>query len=487
MSGIINTGTELQGRYVIGESLGSGGFAVVWRARDKQLGRDVAIKRLLHLEQNQKERLLQEARHTVQLGGHQNIVQVYDVIEEGNEALLVMEFVPGETLERVCQRHIREGGWLDQEDALDYFKQILQGLVFAHQRSLCHRDIKPSNILISNLGIVKLVDFGLAKTLDELRTQATVESGFAWSGTMDYMSPEQASGQSMGQQSDVFSAGIVGYILLCARHPFNHPSAVLSVFDLIKEPAFECLQPNSPSGFQISEQTVNVLLKMLRKKKTERYQAILEAFSDLTREPIQTCPNCGAPNSLASRFCGRCGHALQEAPQHQPPKQAPSAGVEKPKTAKEVGDEGFRFSKEGDWEKAIQKYREAISINPKFGLVYRNLGYALNRIGQFEEAIKVLTKAIGLATQDAPLYGIYDLLGFSKMNLKDYAGAAVDFTSSLKYNASDARVFIHRAEALAQLGEFPKALQDVNKALSLDPANRHAVRLKTRLEAEDAR
>ena len=485
----IKTSTELkQGRYIIGDLLGSGGFAIVWRARDRQLDRDVAIKRLLRLERNQKERLLEEARHTVQLGGHQNIVQVYDVFEQDDEALLVMEFVPGETLERICQRHIREGSWLDQEAAFDYFKQILQGLVFAHERGWCHRDIKPSNILVSNLDVVKLVDFGLAKTLDELRKQVTLEvGGCAWSGTLDFMSPEQAAGKSMDQQSDIFSAGIVGSILLCARHPFSHPSAVSSVFDLIKEPSFECLQINDALGRPTADQTVHVLLKMLRKNKADRYQTVPDALTDLTREPIRTCPNCNAPNPIANRFCGQCGKELDDAAQRQAPKPAKAADVQRMKTAKEVGDEGFRFSEEGRWQMAIEKYREAISIDPAFGLAYRNLGFALNRVGQFMEAIDVLTKAVRLTTQAAPLYRIYDLLGFSKMNLKDYAGALADFTSSLKYSTNDPRVFIHRAEACAQLGDFSTALQDVDRALRLDPANRHAVRLKGRLEAEGKR
>jgi len=330
------------------------------------------------------------------------------------------------------------------------------------------------------------VDFGLAKTLDELRKQATIEQGFPWSGTMDYMSPEQANGESMGEQTDVFSGGIVGYILLCGRHPFNHPSAVSSVFELIKEPSFDCLRPSGPGARQISDQTANVLFKMLRKNKADRYQTILEALTDLTREPIQTCPSCGASNPLAGRFCSQCGQLLREVPQPQPAKQPAKTEVVKAKTSEEITGEGFQFAQEGQWERAIQKYREAIAIDPNNGRAQTNLGYALNRVGQFEEAIVSLTKAIGLTTHDAHLYRIYDLRGFSKVNLKDYAGAIADFTSSLSYNTDDPRVFLHRAQARAQLGEFSKALQDVNKALRLDPENHHAIRLKRRLEAEGA-
>ncbi len=178
----IKKGTEIQGRYVIGDHLGSGGFGIVWRATDKQLHRDVAIKRLSSVAR-ENEHLIEEARRTVRLGGHQNIVQVFDVIQVEGEALLVMEFVDGESLEAICRRHIRSRTWLDQQDALDIWKQVLDGLVFAHKQQLYHRDIKPSNILVSKLGLVKVVDFGLAKTLEELQKEMPIAAGFAWSGT----------------------------------------------------------------------------------------------------------------------------------------------------------------------------------------------------------------------------------------------------------------------------------------------------------------
>ena len=150
----IKKGTEIQSRYVIGDHLGSGGFGIVWRATDKQLHRDVAIKRLSSAG-GKNEHLIEEARRTVKLGGHQNIVQVFDVIQENDEALLVMEFVDGESLEALCRRHIRSKTWLEQQEALDIWKQVLEGLVFAHKQQLYHRDIKPSNILVSKLGFAR--------------------------------------------------------------------------------------------------------------------------------------------------------------------------------------------------------------------------------------------------------------------------------------------------------------------------------------------
>jgi tetratricopeptide (TPR) repeat protein len=187
-----------------------------------------------------------------------------------------------------------------------------------------------------------------------------------------------------------------------------------------------------------------------------------------------------------SRFCAQCGQSLNEVSQPQPTKQPITTATEKPKTADELTAEGFQFAQEGQWERAIQKYREAIAIDSNNGRAHTNLGYALNRVGQFEQAIAALTKAISLTNQDVHLYRIYDLRGFSKVKLTDYAGAIADYTSSLSYNTDDPPTFLHRAQARAQIGELSKALQDVNKALRLDPENHHAIRLKRRLEADGA-
>jgi zinc ribbon protein len=136
------------------------------------------------------------------------------------------------------------------------------------------------------------------------------------------------------------------------------------VFELIKEPSFDCFKPTGLSTRQLSDQTANVLVKMLRKNKADRYQTILEALTDLTREPIQTCPNCNASNPLVARFCAQCGQSLKEVSQPQPTKQPITTATEKPKTADELTAEGFQFAQEGQWERAIQKYREAIASTP---------------------------------------------------------------------------------------------------------------------------
>ncbi len=479
----IKKGTELQGRYVIGDHLGSGGFGIVWRATDKQLHRDVAIKRLTSLGGN-NEHLIDEARRISKLGGHQNIVQVFDVIQEGKEILLIMEFVEGDSLEALCRRHIRSQTWFEHQEALDIWKQILEGLVFAHKQNLYHRDIKPSNILVSKLGLVKLVDFGLAKTSEELKKEIPLAPGFAWSGTPNFMSPEQANGDALDQQTDIFSAGLVGYILFTGRHPFNHASAIATVFELIKDSTFHCPEPSMANRETIPEIVCAVLRKMLKKAKAERYGTILDALSDVTKQPSHACEKCGADNPLTALFCSQCGKPLVQAEPPQPLKPVALRATPKSPTAEEINSQGFELAQQGRWDEAIEKYREAITLNAKYGLAYSNLGFALNRTGQFTDAISLLTRASKLKTGDVHLFKIFDLRGFSKLSVKDYEGAVEDFTQSLSFNSRDPKVFVHRAQARAELGEYSKALQDVDKAMKLDPENLAAIRFRRKLREE---
>jgi len=474
----IKKGTEIQGRYVIGDYLGSGGYGIVWRATDKQLHRDVAIKRLSS-DARAQEPLTDEARRTVKLGGHQNIVQVFDVIKLGEEALLVMEFVEGESLEAMCRRHIRSGTWIEEQEALEIWKQVLQALVFAHKQQLYHRDVKPSNVLVSKLGLVKVVDFGLAKTPDELKREMPVTPGFAWSGTPTFMSPEQANGEALDQQTDIFSAGILGYILFTGRHPFNHPSAVVSVFELIKDNGFDCSEPVSCYGRPIAKNVSGVLLKMLRKNKADRHPTILDAFTELTKEPAQPCSKCSANNLLTSRFCSQCGASLTK---DEIPKPLVAKAVPQTPAADELNAQGFQLTQQGLWDDAIETYREAIVSDPRHGYAYTNLGFALNRTGQFTEAIDVLTKAGQLTGDGFHLAKIFGLRGFSRLNLKDYEKAVTDFTESLSFNSRDPRVYVHRAQARAELGDYANAFQDVEMALKLDSDNHNAIRLRRKLQ-----
>lgn len=476
----VKKGTELQGRYVVTGLLGSGGFATIWKATDKRLGRDVAIKRLLKLRGNELEALLTEARNTAKLN-HTNIVQLYDTFIEDEEGFLVMEYVDGESLDKFCWRLAGKRLWLDTAEAIELFEQILKGLAFAHSREIFHRDIKPTNILVSKLRVVKLVDFGLARPIVQIDPfpKRPYGSGGAATGTPDYMSPEQARGEQLNQQTDIFSAGIIGYLLLTAKHPFAHPSALQPIFELIRSDSYECPDAREFAP-QLQERIAKVLIRMLKKDRTQRYQSISDALADFRpRIVMRPCPKCATPNPDSNKFCGECGQELV----------IPKVEGEGP-TAHVLTDEGFELAKKDDWAGGIAKYREAIKLDQNYSRAYANLGYALNRLGRYEEAIEILDTGIAQAEshphEQFLLPGMLDSRGFAKSNLKRYEEALHDFSSSVQLNPRNPRVLCHRAETLLLLDEprYTEAYTDALMALKIDPEHPRANRIKRRLEQQ---
>src|SRR5499427_1449410 len=209
----------LGGRYVLGEVLGTGGMATVWRARDEVLGREVAVKVLSPqhaADAGFVARFEREARHAARLS-HPRLVTVFDCGIDDGTAFIVMELVAGRTLRQVLD----EAGVLPPAQAAGIAAAVCEGLEVAHGAGLVHRDIKPANIVVSG-GEVKVLDFGIARaegTAGLTRTQAVL-------GTAAYLSPEQASGRPAGPQSDLYSLGCVLFEMLTGEPPFTADSAV---------------------------------------------------------------------------------------------------------------------------------------------------------------------------------------------------------------------------------------------------------------------
>ena len=480
-------GTELKGRYVVSEHIGTGGYATVWRATDKELNRDVAIKRLLRdrwrsASPGEMEAVLEEGRNAARLKGHKNIVEVFEVFEEAGEAFLVMEYVDGPSLDKVFKEHALKGTWIRTDEALEYLRQILEGLVFAHSSGLIHRDIKPSNILISKLGVVKLADFGIAKPMPFSKpvTVGLSEPGFAATGSQTFMSFEQSRGEQLDQRTDIFSAGIVGYLLITGRHPFNHASGAFSIFELIREPSYGC--HDIASRPDLPESVRKAVMRMLTKDRSQRYHSVYEPLAELTRGSSQVCSECATQNPVGFNFCGQCGSSLKPKPPAMQPARsaqgAPTAG----QSPAMLTDAGFELTRSGDWEGAIRLYKAAIESDGGYGRAFSNLGFALNRLGQYEEAIRVLSDGIRVTRDSNILHRLYDTRGFAQSNLKRFAEAIEDFSTALELNDNNPRVYYHRAESAAQLGDAKQAYDDVFAALALDPDFVPAIRLKERLD-----
>ena len=217
-------GKVMGNRYEILERIGSGGMAVVYKARCRWLNRFVAIKILkedLTQDEEFRRRFYDEAKAVAMLS-HSNIVSIYDVSrsEDSSEPdYIVMELIDGITLKQYIQKR---GGKLNWKEALHFITQIMKGLSHAHGRGIIHRDIKPHNIMILRDGSVKVADFGIARLVSSVQSTMTQEA----LGSVHYISPEQARGSHIDARSDIYSAGVVLYEMLTGRLPYEGDSPV---------------------------------------------------------------------------------------------------------------------------------------------------------------------------------------------------------------------------------------------------------------------
>ena len=265
-------GKSINGRYKLLKLIGGGGMSNVYLAHDIILDRDVAIKILRYDFSNEEElrrRFQREALSATSLA-HPNIVNIFDVGEEGSLHYLVMEYVPGKTL----KEYIIEHSPVAPERAVEIMEQITSALAHAHQNQIVHRDIKPQNILMDNEGNVKITDFGIAMALSA--TSYTQTNSVL--GTVHYLSPEQARGGTANKKSDIYSLGIVMFELLTGRLPFSGESAVsIALKHLQSEtPSLREIVPTLPQSLE------NVVLKATAKNEQYRYQSANEMSENLS-------------------------------------------------------------------------------------------------------------------------------------------------------------------------------------------------------------
>ncbi|MEE9508304.1 MAG: protein kinase [Anaerolineales bacterium] len=253
----------LSGRYRILNRLGSGGMANVYKARDLNLQRDVAVKILrtdLIEDPNFRARFLQEARSAANLT-HPNIVTIYDFGHDSGQFFIIMEYVEGNDLKTV----IRSQGQQSVQQAVDLMIQIGQGVGYAHRAGLVHCDLKPQNILVSPDGRVKITDFGISRALASITPEERAD--VVW-GSPKYFSPEQAAGNAPSPASDVYALGIILFELLTGELPFEADTSA----DLAE--LHQTAQPPTPriKNPSISIELELILLKVLSKEPAARYR-----------------------------------------------------------------------------------------------------------------------------------------------------------------------------------------------------------------------
>lgn len=255
-----SAGLTFGGRYELQSRIAIGGMGEVWQATDLVIGRQVAIKILKDEylgDPGFLERFRAEARHAA-LVNHEGIANVFDYGEEEGSAYLVMELVPGEALSTILEReHV-----LSTDKVLDIVAQTAAALQAAHAAGLVHRDIKPGNLLITPDGRVKITDFGIARIADQVPLTATGQV----MGTVQYLSPEQASGHPASPTTDIYSLGIVAYEALAGRRPFTGESQVAIAMAQINE-----TPPDLP--VTVSEPVRNLVYACIAKNPADRPQS----------------------------------------------------------------------------------------------------------------------------------------------------------------------------------------------------------------------
>lgn len=261
----------LSGRYELLEKIGDGGMAVVYKAKDKLLNRFIAVK-ILRPEFTKDAAFVENFKRESQAAAglsHPNVVGVYDVGREGNINYIVMELIEGKTLNEI----IKEEAPMDYRKVIDITKQVASALKVAHKNKIIHRDVKPHNIMVTNEGVVKLADFGIAKAVND----ATLSTGSKIIGSVHYFSPEQARGNYVDERSDIYSLGIVMYEMLTGTVPFDGDNPVTVALKHINEE----VRPPSEIVSGIPPALERCVLKATSKYQTNRYSSAEELIEEL--------------------------------------------------------------------------------------------------------------------------------------------------------------------------------------------------------------
>jgi TolB-like protein len=267
----LTRGKVFAGRYEIIEELGKGGMGRVFRAFDKKIEEEIALK-FLNPEITANKQTVERFRNELKFARrvvHKNVCRVFDLNEAEGILFITMEYVPGEDLKSL----LRRSGQLTVEKSISIARQLSEGLAEAHGLGLIHRDLKPQNIMIDRQGQARIMDFGIARSLT---TAGTTEAGLVM-GTPEYMSPEQISGEDVDQRSDIYSLGVILYEMVTGRALFSGETPL----SLAMKHKTEAPKDPTVINAQIPRELSRVILKCLEKDKIRRYQSAEEMREDL--------------------------------------------------------------------------------------------------------------------------------------------------------------------------------------------------------------
>jgi tetratricopeptide (TPR) repeat protein len=269
----LGKGEPFAGRFELIEELGSGGMGIVYRAYDREIGEEIALK-VLHPDIALDQKTVDRFRNEIKLARritHKNVCRMHELHQDGKQLFITMEYVPGQDLKDL----IRQKGALTAGQAISIAKQVAEGLAEAHDLGVIHRDLKPQNIMVDREGNAKIMDFGIARSL---RTAGMTAEGMII-GTPEYMAPEQVEGQEADQRTDIYALGAILFEMVTGRVPFEGDSP-LSVAYKHKN---EAPLPPRKLNTQVPEPLNDLILRCLEKEKENRYQTADDLLADLVR------------------------------------------------------------------------------------------------------------------------------------------------------------------------------------------------------------
>ncbi|MFC5909696.1 protein kinase domain-containing protein [Streptacidiphilus monticola] len=337
------------GRYVLRDLLGQGGMATVHLAEDTVLERPVAVKTMLgemSREASFRERFRREAQAVARLN-HTNIVAVYDSGEDDTDGVpvpfIVMEYVEGDSLSNVLRKDIAEQGAMPTAKALNIAADVLAALSASHEQGLVHRDIKPANVMMTKRGVVKVMDFGIARAMQSGVTSMT-QTGMVV-GTPQYLSPEQALGKSVDARADLYSVGCLLFELLTGRLPFESDTPLGMAYMHVQE------TPPAPSSLNtaVPPEVDALVARSLRKDPAHRFQSADEMRAECLRVASGAGSAANTPQVVGGgpRF-GNVGGSGQNAvfphaqgPLNTPYPQAPRTPTPYPQTPPPYPQQGM--------------------------------------------------------------------------------------------------------------------------------------------------
>ena len=485
---------EKIGPYKVIERVGRGGMGEVFRALDPALERVVAVKILaLGLASNPeaRRRFLREARAAAAVC-HDHVVTIHAVDDSGDLPYLIMQFVAGRSLQEKIDRE----GPLGLKEILRIGMQIASGLAAAHAQGLVHRDIKPANILLEN-GVerVKITDFGLARAASD---PGLTRSGTIM-GTPNYMSPEQARGESVGPRSDLFSLGSVLYAMATGEPPFAADSTVAvlrRVCDDAPRPIRE-LNPEFPDWLAAT------IGRLMSKQSEERFETA-EEVAELLRgrlaelqgptpprpEPASS-PALPAPRRarwftlaltslvvLAAVIAGLAYFRPDwngRRDEGQSAARQPDLGVRRASIPVELG---VAASRGGDHRAAVEHFTEALRLGPESAAALIGRGRGYSALEDWPRALAELDAAIRLVPGEA---AAYEARAFARLRTGDHQGAIADCDSALRLDPGLTNAYSNRGAALNGLGEWGRGRAELDEFIRRVPRER-LVPLPSRLQ-----